>query len=102
MLNVDLLRGYYTGHGVKVALIDTGISAEVCAQSLDVRTYAYDEKEDRIKECPDAIIYSDHGTSCGKMIQAVAPQATVYSINVEDETKDFTEEGIVSDVMQRH
>ena len=50
MLNVDLLRGYYTGHGVKVALIDTGISAEVCAQSLDVRTYAYDKKEDRIKE----------------------------------------------------
>ncbi len=96
MLNVDLLRGYYTGHGVKVALIDTGISAEVCAQSVDVRTYAYDKNEDRIKESPDAIIYSDHGTSCGKMILTVAPQATVYSINVEDETKDFTEEGIAA------
>ena len=96
MLNVDLLRGYYTGHGVKVALIDTGISAEVCAQSVDVRTYAYYKNEDRIKECPDAIIYSDHGTSCGKMILAVAPQAAVYSINVEDEAKDFTEEGIAA------
>ena len=96
MLNVDLLRGYYTGHGVKVALIDTGISAEVCAESFDLRTYAYDKNEDIIKVCPDAITYSDHGTSCGKMLLAVAPQATVYSINVEDEAKDFTEEGIAA------
>lgn len=96
MLNVDLLRGYYTGHSVKVALVDTGISSEVCSRFLDVQTYTYNKNKGVIERCQDAIIYSTHGTSCGKMILAVAPQATVYSINVEDETKDFTEEGIAA------
>ena len=97
-LNINILRGLYSGKGVKIAMIDTGISQDVKKRYQNVSSYFYNYNKQRIEESDDNIINNEHGTSCGRMILDVAPQVNLLSINVKKGIEDFTEESIASGI----
>jgi len=82
MFDIELLRGYYKGSGIKVALIDTGI--ENNDKQYNIEKYYYDYVSGNVEAQVGGAICSDHGTSCSKYLLNVAPQITLYDINVEN------------------
>jgi subtilisin family serine protease len=76
--------GGSTGHGVKVAVIDSGIDAAHAALGGRVAGYA------NVVEGPQGLAYSTephtdvygHGTACAGIIRSIAPDCELYSIQV--------------------
>ncbi len=80
--------GGSTGRGVKVAVVDTGVEYDHPALGGMVRggvSVEYDqEAEDGVRIEPDncPIDPAGHGTACGGIIHAIAPEAEIYSVRV--------------------
>lgn len=78
--------GGATGKGVKVAVIDSGVSAEhprVNGLAGSVAIESDDSAPDgyRIVEGPHEDLYG-HGTACAGIIRMLAPEAELYSVRV--------------------
>ena len=78
--------GSATGRGVKVAVIDSGITADhprVGGVAGSVAIEADDDAEAgyRIVEGPHEDLYG-HGTACASIIRGLAPEAEIYSVRV--------------------
>lgn len=95
MFNIELLRGYYDGAGVKIALIDTGISnSKINEHFNNVYNFFYDYNTKCINISNNQITHSSHGNSCAKCILDVSPMVTLLSINVESEEAGISEEAV--------
>lgn len=68
-LNVDLINTQYTGDGVKLAVLDTGVNLDVIAKSF-------------VEE--DVTDYNGHGTFVAKIVQRISPDTQIYSAKVLD------------------
>lgn len=78
--------GSATGEGVKVAVIDSGVSADhprVAGLAGSIAIEPDDRSVDgcRIVEGPHEDLYG-HGTACAGIIRMMAPQADIYSVRV--------------------
>jgi subtilisin len=77
--------GSATGHGVRVAVIDSGVSAghpRVGGLAGSVAIEAADNPEGyAIVEGPHEDLYG-HGTACASIIRMLAPEAEIYSVRV--------------------
>lgn len=76
-MDVDLLNKYYTGKGMKIALIDNGI-----AFSNDrIKHYKYDGSEIN-EQLDEKFLESDnHGTLCGDLICQTAKEVCILRIS---------------------
>ena len=80
----DWAWGGSTGHGVKVAVIDSGIDADHPAVGGRVSGYV------AISQGPDGLVFDTaphgdlygHGTACAGIIRALAPDCELYSVRV--------------------
>ena len=96
MFDIELLRGFYKGSGVKIALIDTGM-CEISANSKNnVSHYAYNDDTCIIESIENPVIISNHGSICGKYIAEIAPDAEIIDINVENSDGDILEVAVCS------
>jgi len=80
--------GGSTGKGIRVAIIDSGVEHDHPALGDAVRggvIIQYDKKAEhfhRVKSDPEPSDMSGHGTACGGIIHAIAPEAEIYSVRV--------------------
>ncbi|THG30740.1 S8 family serine peptidase [Naasia lichenicola] len=82
----DWAFGEATGAGVKVAVIDSGVSAEherVGGLAGSVALEVDDDSPEgyRIVDGPHEDLYG-HGTACAGIIRGLAPEADIYSVRV--------------------
>ena len=76
--------GGATGHGVKVAVIDSGVDGEhprVGGLAGSVSIQAQSDGETAAVEGPHEDLVG-HGTACAAIIRMLAPEAEIYSIRV--------------------
>jgi len=80
--------GGSTGHGVRVAIVDSGIEADhpaVGGQWQDGVIVSYDGRtrsKVRIAEDDEKCDLFGHGTACAGIIHSLAPQVELYSVRV--------------------
>ncbi len=68
MFDIELLRVFYKGSGVKIALIDTGMSGICADREKKVSHYAYNNDTCAIEKAENSVTVSNHGSICGKYI----------------------------------
>lgn len=91
MFNIELLRAYCSGTGIKVAIIDTGVEFDTNVLHLH-----YDKESQGIIEGKSEI-KSLHGSACAKKIVEVAPDIFIVDINVTDIiSNEITEESVAA------
>ena len=75
--------GGITGKGVKVGIVDAGFSgyADLLGSTLPARVVT--------KSLGSSFYSSRHGTACAEIVHALAPDATLYLVNVDDIEVDF-------------
>lgn len=73
---IDKLREISLGEGIKIALVDSGISPDV-----DVKKTAELDTFDKGRIVEDG---SGHGTAVGAIIRRIAPKAEIYDFKVLD------------------
>ena len=95
MFNIDLLRAYYKGKGLKIALIDTGVTKSFVNCHENIVCYKYSSIDDSIKKDNKNEVVSFHGDDCAWQIHNVAPKTTLISINVLDDSGEITEEAVL-------
>jgi subtilisin len=84
----DWAWGGSTGHGIRVAVIDSGIEHDHPALGGVVRNgvvVEFDERAElnyRIEPDPEPQDMAGHGTACAAIIHAIAPEAELYSVRV--------------------
>ncbi|OPX19174.1 MAG: hypothetical protein BZ151_10670 [Desulfobacca sp. 4484_104] len=79
----DWRRGGITGRGVKVGIIDAGFSgyADLLGSALPEQV--------EIQLQGTSFFSSKHGTACAEMVHAVAPDADLFLVNIDDLAVDF-------------
>ena len=90
MFDVDLLKGYYTGNGVKIALIDTGVKNDIQKRFI-VKDYHYNSENDSVVEGEKNQLLSDHGLACASKILEVASGVNIINIDVENSEGEILE-----------
>ncbi len=75
--------GGITGKGVKVGIVDAGFSgyADLLGSTLPARVVT--------KSLGSSFYSSRHGTACAEIVHALAPDATLYLVNIDDIEVDF-------------
>ena len=87
-VNPEWAWGGSTGHGIRVAVVDSGIEYDHPALDDCVHggvVVEYDTKAEnnyRIKPDNKPSDMSGHGTACAGIIHAIAPEAEIYSVRV--------------------
>lgn len=108
-----ILDTNYSGHGIKIAVLDTGINRNHLGFvniTAGTATIIYNES---FVSGEDWVDHNGHGTHCigiiagqntqladGIPMRGVAPNATIYSIKVLDSHGQGTEADIVSGIMR--
>jgi subtilisin family serine protease len=73
-----------TGHGVRVAVVDSGVHAEHPHVGWTLRGFAVTGSGDRIRREDDARDVHGHGTACAAVIRWGAPDAAIVPVRVLD------------------
>lgn len=94
MFDIELLRGYYTGSEIKVALIDTGIKKDEVTNKYNIDSYFYDYNDNCVKKSIGSDVNNIHGSTCGKYILSIAPEITLIDINVENSSSEIYEKAV--------
>ena len=98
MFDIELLKAFYRGMGVKVAIIDTGMGKAYSNDNYFIENYFYDYNKKCINKNVDYTINecSTHGIICGSYILEIAPKVTLLDFNVENEKGEITDEAVCS------
>jgi len=96
MFDIEILRGYYKGAGVKIALIDTGMGDTCTDNEKKITRYTYNDTTQLIEKVESVSIISNHGSVCGKYIMEVAPGTEIIDIKVENRDGKITENAVCS------
>lgn len=94
MFDIELLRGYYKGAEVKIALIDTGVEKDKDNETYNIKNFFYNYNTNRIEKSINKPVHSKHGSLCSKYILDIAPQITLLDINVENDFLEITEDSV--------
>ncbi len=85
MLEIDFLKKYYKGNGIKVALIDDGTTNKKVYKNISLK--------DKLNNNPDS-----HAAICCDVMFYVAPEIDLLDINIVNDNSKIFEEDIIKGI----